>query len=66
MALEHMAYFEGRQWPGQPEGYDHFIEPDFFEYDIWRFAPHNTYGGATHDWYGIYNKTCPGIISAMQ
>jgi hypothetical protein len=38
----------------------HFIEPDFFEYDLWTFAPRHLYGGAMHDWYGIYNVTCPG------
>ncbi len=41
-------YFTGRmQWPGQPPGYVHFVENDWFE------AWHGDYYGATlHDWYG--------------
>jgi hypothetical protein len=42
--------------------YEDFIEVDFFEYDLakevregWR----NSFGGAVHEWFGIYNKTCP-------
>lgn len=61
MAIEHMALKGADQWPGQPAGYTHFIEPDFFEYDT-RWLPDNTaYGGAVHDWYGIYNHPEPGF-----
>jgi len=60
LAIEHAASLQGEQWPGQPSGYMHFIEPDFFEYDVWGFSPRHYYGGAIHDWYGIYKKTCPG------
>jgi hypothetical protein len=58
--IEHLSFLPGQQWAGQPKGYAHFIEMDFFEYDVWSFSPHNEYGGATHDWYGIYNETCAG------
>jgi hypothetical protein len=58
MAIEHLAGLPSEQWSGQPSGYDHFIETDFFEYDVWSFSPHYEYGGATHDWYGIYQQTC--------
>ena len=60
MAIEHLAGLPSEQWQGQPSGYSHFIETDFFEYDVWRFSPHNEYGGAMHDWYGVYNQTCAG------
>jgi hypothetical protein len=43
---------------GQATGYDHFIETDFFEYDVWSFSPRNEYGGAMHDWWGIWQSTC--------
>ncbi len=52
MAIEHLQ--------GTAAGtYEHFIEDDFFEDDT-RFptAP-KTYGGAMHDWYGVYRQTCP-------
>jgi hypothetical protein len=58
MAIEHLAGLQSQQWQGQASGYAHFIETDFFEYDVWSFSPHNEYGGATHDWYGIYQQTC--------
>ena len=55
MALEHMV---GRdQWAGQAPGYEHFIEPDFFEYDMATGVP--DYGGEVHDWYGKYGGQCP-------
>jgi hypothetical protein len=58
MAIEHLAGLPTEQWQGQPSGYSHFIETDFFEYDVWSFSPHNEYGGAMHDWYGVWNQTC--------
>lgn len=47
------------QWPGQAKGYAHYSEDDFFEYNPawWGF---NGYGATMHDWYGIWNVTCPG------
>ena len=59
MAIEHLAGLPDEQWQGQPTSYDHFIETDFFEYDVWSFEPHYEYGGAMHDWYGIWKQTCP-------
>lgn len=59
MAIEHLADLDSQQWPGQTKGYMHFIEPDFFEYDVWSFRPPNYYGGAVHDWYGEFKKQCP-------
>jgi len=58
MAVEHMAQKKADQWPGQLTGYEHFIEDDFFEYDT-SFAGISTFGGAIHDWYGVYKVTCP-------
>ncbi len=46
------------QWPGQPKGYTHYIEDDFFEYDTSYYLGPNSYGSAVHDWYGIWNVTC--------
>ena len=46
---------KGDQWPGQRPGYEHFVEPAFFEYDL---GQTKSYGGAVHDWYGVYNSTC--------
>jgi hypothetical protein len=46
------------QWPGQPTGYVHVIETDFFEADAGD-AETTRYGGSMHDWYGIYGQTCP-------
>lgn len=60
MSVEHLAGLTNEQWEGQTTGYCHFIEPDFFEYDVWTFASPTSYGGAIHDWYGIYKQTCPG------
>lgn len=41
-------YFTGKlQWPGQPAGYVHFVENDWFE--AWHG---NHYGATIHDWYG--------------
>jgi hypothetical protein len=51
------------QWIGQPSGYVHSIEADFFEYmHKPEEQPSTAYGASLHDWYGIYNKTCgPGL-----
>lgn len=53
MGIEHMANKGEAHWPGQPAGYDHFAEDDFFEYDT-AWAGASTYGGAVHDWWGIW------------
>jgi hypothetical protein len=55
MSLEHMIGKLQDQWPGQQPGYEHYIEPDFFEYDV---GSGKAYGGNIHDWYGKYSKTC--------
>ena len=65
-SLQHMidaSHPSLEQWPGQPTGYTHFIEDDFFEYDTAPFAGANSFGGAMHDWYGIYNQTCSGFCN---
>ena len=60
LSLEHAAT-GAAQWSGKPEGYEHFVEVDFFEYDINEPAMGlNYYGANMHDWYGAYNKTCAG------
>ncbi|QIP05542.1 hypothetical protein [Bradyrhizobium symbiodeficiens] len=62
MAIEHMAKLDTRQWPGQPEGYERFIEADFFEYDLSDYVKSgrlNYYGGALRDWFGREEKLEP-------
>ena len=59
MSVEHLAGLPAEHWPGQPPNFNHFIEIDFFEYDIWSFSPHNYFGGAIHDWSNIWNTACP-------
>lgn len=60
LAVEHINGTE--QWPGQPIGYAHFTELDFFEAF---HAPNESYVGKTsywgtiHDWSGIYNSGFP-------
>jgi hypothetical protein len=58
MSIEHLANLDGQRWPGQPAGYVHFIEPNFFEYDVWSFRSRHYYGGAIHEWYGVERTTC--------
>ena len=45
------------QWSGQTAGYSQFVENDFLEY-IYSDTP-GCYSATLHDWYGIYNSTCP-------
>lgn len=65
LAIEHAADLPTVHWDGQAPGYRHYIEPDFFEYDVPDYGnpPGKSYGGAVHDWSGIYpdmiNKTQP-------
>jgi hypothetical protein len=42
---------------GTPSGFQHFIEDDFFEFDI-SWAPAIAYGTAIHDRYEIYSSLC--------
>lgn len=58
MAIEHLAGLPEQHWKGQPLDFFHFIEVDFFEYDLRRSNPQNYYGGAVHDWYGRFNVSC--------
>ena len=56
MGIEHMVNLDTRQWPGQEKDYEHFIEADFFEYDLRDYAGRgkmNYFGGALHDWFGL-------------
>ena len=65
MAIEHMAGMDTRQWPGQQNGYEHFIEADFFEYDLKDYVlsgKWNYFGGAIHDWFGLYNGSYDHVI----
>jgi hypothetical protein len=58
MAIEHMANLDTRQWPDQQEGYEHFIEVDFFEYNLKDYVQRgaiNNFGGTLHDWFGVYD-----------
>jgi hypothetical protein len=59
--VEHMADPRTDQWQGEAPGYEHFVEVDIFEYNQQkRLGPSPAaYSGATHEWYGIYKKTCP-------
>lgn len=62
MAIEHFAGEPSEQWSGQAPGYAHFIEADFFEYDLPQSVfGTKRYGGALHEWYGIYGRTCERI-----
>jgi len=58
MPVEHLAEFPSQQWPGQPAGYNHFVEVDAFEYNRGPAQP-RAYGATLHDWYGLFAKTCP-------
>ncbi len=59
IALEHLVgYGSTKESPGA-ERFGHFIEADIFEYDLLRYLSiQNVYGGAIHDWYGVWKKTC--------
>ncbi|WP_440637724.1 hypothetical protein ACSHT2_27150 [Bradyrhizobium sp. PUT101] len=62
MAIEHMAKLDTRQWPGQPKGFERFIEVDFFEYDLSDYVKSgrpNHYGGVLRDWFGPEGKLEP-------
>jgi hypothetical protein len=59
MAIEHLALTGDDEVPGMAKGYEHFIEMDFFEYNI-AFAEHTDaiYSGSMIDTYGVWGHTC--------
>jgi hypothetical protein len=60
LPMEGNVILGANQWPGQPAGYQHNVELDFFEADL--VNKPTAYGAAAlHDWYGIPNVTCPGM-----
>jgi hypothetical protein len=54
--IEHELTFGSWQWPGQAEGYAHYVEPDFFEWNIdgVEGVPPKTYNVTMNDWSGIW------------
>jgi hypothetical protein len=61
IAIEHFARSvtgQTSQWPGQPPGFEHYIEPDFFEWNIDGVdkVPPKTYNGSMIDWSGIWTR----------
>jgi len=64
--IEHFAILPSEQWPGQASGYIHYVETDFFEYNIWSWTPHYEYSGSMLDWYGIWQSTaCPSFCNVQ-
>ncbi|HZU64835.1 MAG TPA: hypothetical protein VFF98_14215, partial [Novosphingobium sp.] len=58
LSAEHMWYLPQNYWPGQTNGYEHFLEIDAFE--AMRPAGRaDAYMATVHDWYGTFHKTCP-------
>jgi hypothetical protein len=58
-AMEHLLDTDGpavspAQWPGEPSGYLHLIEDDFFEYNPNWSGNDDTYFATMHDWSGPY------------
>lgn len=43
----------GDQWVGQAANYEHYVEPDFFEYIRRTSTTQSSYDGTIHDWSGI-------------
>jgi hypothetical protein len=70
MAIEHLAYNSGtlgQFWTGQAALYDHFVEADIFEFNLFFGVPNeNWYTSTMHDWYGIYNVTCGTYCGVQQ
>jgi hypothetical protein len=63
MSLEHdlSSRATSAQWPGQAAGYEHFMENDFFEFDIPSGTNNQGWGSGTWDWSGIGGvTTCSG------
>lgn len=75
MALEHILTSRATdaQWPGQAAGYEHFIENDFFEFDIPSATGNQGFGSALVDWSGVggssncptYTYTGPGYCGLL-
>jgi hypothetical protein len=64
--IEHFAALPAQQWSGQVDGYVHYVETDFFEYDIWSWTPHYEYSGAIIDWYGVWqSQACPSFCNVQ-
>ena len=62
MSAEHIVQRTDRaQWLLQQWGYEHFAETDFFE----ALNGPKSYIVAIHDWYGIWNVTCPGYCHTL-
>ncbi len=58
MALEHLVGY-GQNKGSKAKRFEHFVEVDIFEYDMLGYTGmENVYGGALHDWYGIWHETC--------
>jgi hypothetical protein len=58
MAIEHLAGLPGESWQGQSKEFRHFIEVDFFEYDLKGTkldTPPHFYGAGMHDCFGVWN-----------
>lgn len=49
-----------RQWPGQPQGYGNWVEPDFAEFDTGNATQ---YGIGIHNWYGSGSDVNTGSVS---
>jgi hypothetical protein len=52
-SVEHYVQKGESQWPGQEDGYEHYMEMDFMEYMAGRWGlPDDVYQGGFLDWYG--------------
>lgn len=58
MSIEHLANLPEEQWPGQENGYVHFIEVDILEYLFNEPDTPNVYAGVMHNWFGVWKKSC--------
>jgi hypothetical protein len=66
LAMEDSVLLGGSQWGGQPAGYKHSVEVDFFEYLYLPYGvPRNIYGAGMHDWYGVPSVTCTRGLCAQ-
>jgi hypothetical protein len=66
MSIEHLSLNGSAQWPNQPAGYEHFGEFDFFEYDVASsLGSTGVYSGSAHDWYGVFDNTCPQPVNTF-
>ena len=57
-AIEHIQNNRATadQWPGQAVGFEHFVEDDFFEWDI---QDVKRWGSAVVDWSNVNGASCP-------